>query len=436
MSADLDDFDYGRWLLGQGYDFKSRREETPLFWDYVRFQRGNIARYMGELADYTREYARSAGRDVLVSGNFFNLFDHYYAMEPFVDVIITEMRNTTYRQPSWYRYAAGFAAGKPLVVVENPYGGVVPELVAALARGRGYDRFRQSLYEAAALGVNMSLPYGSWMGSVIEDAFYAPDELCREVGAFLAQHDNLYSRQTWAETGIIYSVESNFQAMARRDLFQDNRVNSRSTVEVPFWQACDAMSDAAQPYDVLFFPEGTLRADTLTIDDLAQYQVLVAPAVRFLTGPQAALLEAFLQRGGRLLVHGAFGLNLAEERRRRILGHPGTTAADGPFGLAHLPDGPQVTVRTGAGTRLAVNPQRVADGVALHFIRYDYDEDADRVPPLPELTLEIRLAETFSTVRAVGIAGGFTASVERADDGRHRIRMTDVPLYGIVVLGR
>src|SRR6266702_3590032 len=77
----------------------------------------------------------------LISGNFFNLFEHYYALEPFVDVVVTEMRNTLWRQPEWYRHAAGFARGKPLVVVENPYGGVVPEMVRALADGRARDRF-------------------------------------------------------------------------------------------------------------------------------------------------------------------------------------------------------------------------------------------------------------------------------------------------------
>ena len=42
------------------------------------------------------------------------------------------MRNTTYRQPDWYRYVAAFAGDKDVVVVENPYGGVVPELIEAL----------------------------------------------------------------------------------------------------------------------------------------------------------------------------------------------------------------------------------------------------------------------------------------------------------------
>jgi hypothetical protein len=49
-----------------------------------------------ELADYARHYAAAKGISVLVSGNFFNLFDHYYPLEPKVDLIITEMRNTQY----------------------------------------------------------------------------------------------------------------------------------------------------------------------------------------------------------------------------------------------------------------------------------------------------------------------------------------------------
>jgi hypothetical protein len=433
-SEDLTQFDYGKWLLAQGYDFKSRREDTPLFWEYLKFQRRNIVRYMRELADYTRSYARSNNREVLVSGNFFHLFDHYYAMEPFVDLIVTEMRNTTYRQPSWYRYAAGFAGGKPLVVVENPYGGVVPEMVEALKHGYGYDRFRQSVYEAAALGVSMSLPYGSWMGSVIEDAFYAPHELCLEIGGFLKEHEELYSTQTWSETGVIYSVESNFRAMASRDLFEDNRANVQRDVAVPFWQVCDALSAAAQPYDVLFFPEGTLRADTLTLKDLDQYRVLVAPALTWLTDAQASLLESFLQRGGRLLVVDAFGSNLDQQRRARLLGHPGTTLTEEPFSPAQLPSGPQIRISGGEGADIAITLQRVKRGVAMHIIRYDYDDETDRVPTLPEMTLDVCLPAAFANSWIAGIREDPAASVEPGSDGWHRVTIKNMPFYAIVVL--
>jgi hypothetical protein len=428
--VDLDAFHYGEWLLERGFDFKDRREDTPLFWVYHRFQQGQITRYFAELADYAREYAAAQGREILVSGNFFNLFDNYFPLEPKVDVVITEMRNTTYRQPDWYRYVAGFAADKPVVVVENPYGGVVPELIEALGAGRGHDRFRMSLYEAAALGANMSVPYGSWMGSVIEDAFYAPHDLCVEIQSFLAEHEHLFSPRTHAEVAVVYSVRSTSELISRRDAFADNRLNVSREVRVPFLDACAALSDARQPYDVLFFPEGELRADTLTAQAIEQYRTLVLPGCHHLTGPQAALLREHLEAGGRLVAVGALATNLEDDIRRGLLEHPGTTTVD-RFDVAGLPGGPQLTVAGAAD--FAVCVQRVEAGAAMHLIRYDYNEAADAVAPLPELELGLRLTRPFARATAFS-PGGELAATLRVDGTTHGLRLTDVPLYGVVLL--
>ncbi len=170
-----------------------------------------------------------------MSGNFFNLDPHYLALADDVDLLITEMRNTTYRQPEWYRYVAGFAGDKDVVVVENPYGGVVPELVERASQSaEGYDLFRLSLYEGAAMGANMTVPYGAWMGSRIEDSFYAPHDLATEVQAFLADHDDLFSRQTCNEVAVVFSVESTRELISRQDA-SDNVTNARDeSVEVPY----------------------------------------------------------------------------------------------------------------------------------------------------------------------------------------------------------
>ncbi len=527
--VDLEYFHYGRWLLERGYDFKAERESTPLYWDYLRFQRGAIARYFGEMADYAREYAASKGRDVLVSGNFFNLVDHYYPLEPKVDLLITEMRHTTYRQPAWYRYVAGFAGGKPVVVVENPYGGVVPDLVARLKAGRGHDLFRLSLYEAAALGANMSVPYGAWMGSVVQDAFYAPHELCAEIQGFLAEHEFLYSTRTYSETAVVFSIESNFQQSARRD-----HAGGTPDGQLPFWRVCDELSTAVQPYDVVFFPDGTLRRDTLGATDLAQYRTLILPDCRFLTPAQAGLLMAYLDNGGSIVAMGEPGANLPAETRGSILRHERTTRIDGDFRLSDLPGGPQVRlpgsviptsqgdgdplagaitsgrhaetpgfipgstrrpetphfstgrlmsgqaagfsppeddadgdVRAPGGnaerveTRrraghdplpglqsgvsrpgdvqaqldgsLAVNIQRVGGGAALHLIRYDYDESRDFVPPLPELTIELRLSDRFGSIMAYSPGQPPKATLSVVDD-RHRLALHDIPLYSVLLL--
>ena len=417
-------FHYGEWLLERGFDFQSRREESPLFWDYHRYQQAQIARYFAELADYAREYAASQGREVLVSGNFFNLFDHYYPLEPKVDVVITEMRNTTYRQPDWYRYVAGFAGEKPVIVVENPYGGVVPELVAALAEGRGQDRFRMSLYEAAALGVNMSVPYGSWMGSVIEDAFYAPHDLCVEIQSFLADHERLFSPRTHAEVAVVYSVRSVSELVARRDAFADNRTNVSGAVEVPFDEACRALSDARQPYDVVFLPDGELRPDELALADVQRYRTLVLPACHHLTAGQAALLREYLDAGGHVVAIGDLG-------EPALLEHPGAAAVE-RLEVGTLPGGPQLAV-DGSAADFAACVHDVEAGAALHLIRYDYDAAADTVAPLDRLEVELRLPRTFT--RASAFAPGTPPDVElSAADGVHRIALSDVPLYSILLL--
>jgi hypothetical protein len=426
---DLSTFHYGEFLLARGHDFKSNREQAPLFFDYLRFQRRNIARYFAELADYVREYAAQAGREVLVSGNFFHLFDHYYALEPKVDVIVTEMRNTTYRQPDWYRYAAGFAAGKPLVVVENPYGGVVPEMVEALKRGAGVDRFRQSLLEAAALGANMSVPYGAWMGSEIQDAFYAPHDVATEIQSFLADHEELFAPDTLHEVGVVFSIESNYRALAAREVMADNRTNELPEGEVPFGVVCAKLSDATQPYDVVFFPEGDLRQDSITREDLGRYRTLVLPDCSYLTAPQVEALSGYLDGGGRAVIVGAFAENLSEKQREALRSHAGATTTDPlAFTESALDGGPQVRVEAGV-TDLACTIRRVDDRAALHWIRYDHDDDADRVPVLDELRLSVRLPFHPRSAEALAPSGSPTVSIE--DDV---LVIRDVPLAGVVVL--
>ena len=432
--VELSEFHYGRYLLDRGFDFRSGWATTPLFYDYARFQQRNIKRYFGELAEYARDHARSGGRELLISGNFFNLFEHYYNIEPFVDVIVTEMRNTLWRYPEWYRYAAGFGGRKPVVVVENPYGGVVTEMVEGLRRGRMHDRFRQSLYEAAALGVNMSAPYGSWMGSVVEDAFYAPHDLVIEIQSFLADHERLYGRDpTFAEVGVVYGLQSNAVTRSTAELPADNRLNVMADRDVlPFDRVSRLLCAALQPYDVLFFPDGELRSDSLEPQDLARYRTLVVPGCDVLTERQADLLEGYVDGGGRLVVAGELGMNLAG-RIRALLERPDVTSTDAfGFELNHLPRGPQVRVAEGS-TDAAVALHRLDGGCAIHLIRYDYDEDADRVPPLDKLVLEVRLPFEPGDVESFSPGGGLIADAESAPDGV-RITLRQVPVYGIVWL--
>jgi hypothetical protein len=429
--VDLDTFHYGNWLLERGYDFKNDQHTTPLFGDYHEFLRGAVKEYFGELASYARQYGREQGRDVLVSGNFFNLYPHYYALVDDVDLVITEMRNTTYRQPAWYRYVAGFAGDKDVVVVENPYGGVVPELVEALAEGRGYDLFRLSLYEGAAMGANMTVPYGAWMGSRIEDAYYAPHQVATEVQGFLADHDALLSKRTYNEIAVVFSTESNAGLIAAQDR-GDNVFNiSDESVEVPFRAVTSALADAVIPFDVVMFADGTYAPDRVDVEELLRYPTVILPSCTWLTARQVATVQGYLAGGGQVVIVGEFGSTLPEATRDAILTHSNVRRVDADDIDGLVPLGRQLVT----SVDVAANIHRLADDAAsVHLVNYDYRDDTDRVEVKKDVQLRVRvpIEPTRATLVRPGAEAVEVGCV--AEDDHYLIRLPEVGLYSIVVL--
>ena len=420
--VDLAAFHYGEWLLERGHDFKTGRETTPLFGDYYAFQCLSIKKYFAELAEYARSYARSVGREIIVSGNFFNLEPMYLALADDVDLVITEMRNTTYRQPEWYRYVAAFAGDKDVVVVENPYGGVVPELIELLGQGRGHDLFRLSLFEAAALGANMSVPYGSWMGSVIEDSFYAPHGLASGIQTFLADHEPLFARETANEVAVVFSVESTRELIGKADA-SDNTTNARDeSVVVPYRVATSTLAGAAVPYDVVIWADGVTAPDRAASDALARYSTVVLPDVHAMTEGQAEALRGYLDGGGTVVVTDRTAPGLPEHVGLRR-GHHGDVDD-------LLPHGRQVETPVS----VAANVQHLRDGsYALHLVNYDYDSVADRVRPHPDVPLRVRLPKHKDRATLVTPDGGSMPLDLSREDGVHVVQVDSLGLYSIVV---
>src|ERR671917_138157 len=431
--VDLSTFHYGDWLRERGYDFRTDQAGTPLFGDYYAYQCAAITTHFTELAHYARAYGRSVGREVLVSGNFFNLDPHYLPLAAEVDLIITEMRNTTYRQPEWYRYVDAFrryADVPDVIVVENPYGGIVPGLVDALAVGRGYDRLRLSLYEAAAFGANMSVPYGSWMGATIPDSFWAPHGLLTDIQDFVAETEALRSPRSGHEVAVVYGVVSQRALVGQADS-GDNLVNARDeTVEVPFRRATESLSRASVPFDVVLATDGGLAGDRFSATDLAAYRTVVLPGCWWLTEHQVEALLEYMDGGGHLLATGDLAVNVSSSARDRLRKHPSLTScapADVPAGL---PGGPQVVASDG----IAVNLHRLDDGVAVHLVNYGYDDERDAVATIGDLELTLRLGGEFAGATAVR-PGRSPERTELSRDGDgYRVRLADVGLYTVVVL--
>jgi hypothetical protein len=437
--TDLSGFHYGDWLLARGYDFVTNREQSPLFGEYYAFQCQQIRTHFAELAEFARSYGRSKGRQVLVSGNFFNVDAHYLPLAEHVDLIITEMRNTTYQQPEWYRRVDAFAraastrtgaaARKDVVVVENPYGGVVPDLVRDLSRGRGYDRLRLSLYEAAAFGANMTAPYGSWMGSTIQDSFWAPHDLLVDVQGFLAEHDELIGVSSRNDLAVVDSVASN-RALVHRADASDNLTNARDdSVVVPHRVATRALTSAGAPYDEVLFVDGVVADDLTTAADLRRYRTVVLPACWSLTERQLTALMHYLDDGGHVVVTGDVATTAAADARARLLGHPRCVRAshDDAGGLQR--HDPQVQVSGG----LAVNLHAVPAGTAAHLVNYGYDDERDAASTCHDVSLRVRLPHACTRGVLVRPNQDDCEIAVKPDGDRLAVEVDAVEVYAIVL---
>jgi hypothetical protein len=289
---------------------------------------------------------------------------------------------------------------------------------------------RLSLYEAAAFGVNMSVPYGSWMGATIQDSFWAPHGLLTEIQDFVAATEPLRSAASGHEVAVVYGVVSQ-RALVNRADSGDNLSNARDdTVEVPFRRAAEALSFASVPFDVVLATDGGLAGDRFTAAQLAAYRTVVLPGCWWLTEHQVAALVEFLDGGGHVLATGDLAVNEPSAARDRLRDHPHLTRCALDEVPRTLPGGPQVT----ASGAVAVNLHRLDDGVAAHLVNYGYDDEQDAVAGIEDLELTLRAPEGCTTAEAVRPGRSPEAlELTRADDG-YRVRLADVGLYTVVVL--
>jgi hypothetical protein len=272
------------------------------------------------------------------------------------------------------------------------------------------------------------------MGSRIEDSFYAPHDVLTGIQDFLADNDDLFSKQSVNEVAVVYSIESNRGLVARADA-ADNISNARDeSVEVPYRVTTAAFAQAAVPFDVVLFPDGVTAEDRVTPATLRRYGSVVLPSCTHLTAGQAEALLDFLDGGGQVVVTGDLGTNLPEELRGKLTAHERLSTGQHADVDSLLPLGRQVQGEGLDG--VAVNVAQFDDGAAaVHLVNYDYDRDADRVVPRTGVRLDVALPGTPTHATLVTPEGAATELTLSGFEGRCSVELTELPLYSIVVFG-
>ena len=408
--------------------------------------------------DHAKEYGISKGKEILVSGNFFNLMPVYYPIENKVDVIITEMRQTVFRQPYWYRYSAGFAGEKTIIVAENPYGGIVPDLVEMLETGNGYDLYRLFLLEASAYGCNMAVPYGGWMGNTIKDSFTPPREVTMEVQSFLADNERLFSKKSGTNVAVLYSFPSYYwreTATGYSGNLVDNNesgllsykvddINNPNTPRLPFWEVIKYLSDKQVNYDVKMSADDDLRVDDFCMEDINDYDLIVLPDCDVLTENQTKVLEEYVSRGSKLVVFGRAAENVAGwlEKMKAMDNvfyseNPSfKTEALENFGTCFDAAYEDVWQVKANNTEIGLQMHKTNEGMAIHLINYNYSKESDKINLIEELELSIRTKEVYKNINIFTLDGSKIEYVYEAKDKNAAIKLYNVPVYTVIDLKR
>jgi hypothetical protein len=296
-----------------------------------------------------------------------------------VDIVVTEMRNVGYLQPEWFRYVVGIGRGKEVLVVENPYGGVIPRLLRRLDRGEAYDMVRLLSYEASAMGANMTAPYGSWMGSEIEDSFSLPDDLALEIQSFLKQIDPLLSTVSGNDVAVLYDVASNVRLALEREVFADNRVNdTNDEVVAPFWSLTANLGRHGVPFDVVAVNDDVVPSWRLSAEHLARYSLVILPGAEDLPEWAVAELDKY-EAGGGTVLRGSY--------------HADATQSAGGADLVRASRAAS-RVQVGSVTPVGVNTHELDGGhVAVHLVNYDLDHERGVIRTARDLRIRLRDAD-------------------------------------------
>lgn len=454
--VDLDKFNYGDYLRATGLPYPGNISDLPLYKYYWDFQMRAVKKHFNELADYIREYGEKKGRKVLVSGNFFNIMPVYYPLESNVDVIITEMRQTLFKEISWYRYVAGFAGDKPVIVAENPYGSVVIDLVKMLNNGKGYDLYKLLLVEGSAYGCNMAVPYGAWMGNTVKDAFWPPREVTEQVQNFIADNERLYSTHSGANLLVLYSFPSYYwrEAIAgySSSVLDDSEgvlsysvidENDPNSIRLPFWDVTKWLSNNQICYDVKFIADGDLREDTFSGADIDKYDLVVLPDCTYLTQNQADVIEQFVKSGKKVLVFGNTAENIPGwlENLRKMDGvfycpNPRDRAAAlNEFASCFEKAYEGMRQISTDNDTVGIQTHEIEGGLAVHIINYNYSEDADAITPIDRLKLKVNTPGTeFKSIKVHTLEGKPLEFSSKSEGNIFNIELHNVPLYTVVEL--
>ena len=403
-AGELDSFDYRDYLLKKGYhdadllaSNANDRWDIPLYRHYFDMQMASVEWVVRELSRHAKAYAkRTRNEDFPVTANLYQCYPLGDSCKKYLDILAGEKTNLQMRQDGWYRFAAGWLNGRECCFTEDP-NAYIRQIVTDIKDGIN-DRFILFAIEPIAHGFHIAFPYGSWLQNQVKDAFWPDLRLLRRLGPWLDEQDPLLGKHHTADIGVIYDSPSAYENSVSEPYFSGERPPKPDLTGVEdlgtqggftgqgnfghFFRLVQDLSDRHVLYNVLFeSPDEPLTAERLT-----GYRTIVVPDAFLMDDANAAVLNEFAARGGKLI---------SLERRVDALQAREAYTADTEPALVERLAREQSYITAPESPLYGIDLRETEQGKALHLVNYNYNEDTRRIDPLQPLCFDLHFdAET------------------------------------------
>ena len=265
-------------------------------------------------------------------------------------------------------------------------------------------------------------------------------------------------RRPYAQVALAYSIPT-MMYQAYQYVGDGPAINNLSGV-------ARALFEGHVPFDVVLLRHPEIRPDTVTLDELRRYKLIILPALECLSDQQVALLTRYTQGGGTLGLLGHSGIRDENNLPRKVAPQKGwpevgrvvellpgrafgrcrdkatdQTRAIGDAAVAAVRKAlPAKLLSRGLPRMLWVKPWlHGKDLLAVHFLNYAIDFETGKATPVEVDDLKIVLPEGLPLQDAAWLTPGATPQpVElRIDEaGTVNLALPRFRVYGILLIGR
>ncbi len=443
-NADIDTFDYGRYLRDQQVDRTLPDWKLPLGWQLKHYRRDKLLQRVCSFWQTIRHYANHKGeRPFYLTANVYSMPWMAFAVRDRLDYFLVET--------GYFHVYGGYPPRGASIALHKKTrmagkrGVLQPANVDTIRRLLGKPSvatlYKIWIAEAYASGNLFQYLPRTHGGIQIEGDsgtrfLDLPVRQLRPYYAFIQQHGEIYTDTTSpARIGVLYHMTE--------------------AVDKEFLAVCKLLYDAHYQFDAVLIGDGAWDKTVPTAELLAKYKVLFLPLAKTPL-PEVALeqLARYRQGGGLLVPSTEFA---RFHRSKQAAGFAPfwkcTTGRRTPPSQLHCFTpylqtldattrdqvrnliGTDPVLQTSAPPTVGIQCWQAGSRTMVHFVNYDYHEQADQVDPVQGI--QVRVCTAAQRARWFSPDDGTAMPLPLEREGNSvAFTLPRLGVYGIVVLER